>query len=325
MREGEDEPNPSLLILPSLRRLQNLYVKRLAMLWRGLARRHFAIKTFTEEILYSVFESRMARACVHGSYVHSLCSNFSTLDTNSRNSSCNVCFTQRTASLGDDLIMRHSISGFTRQGGQNWGAMRRSCCRGKLVRAVSATGDRVEDSLPTQEEIIAAAKEKGLLLAIKVTAGLLFVVTAIDVETGENLGTADGFIKPWIDGNILHLDSIRLTKASATRSGRTIFGAAVYMGALMVRFGIDSACDKGELLAINDSDEYHRKLVRYYSRLGWKPVHEVTGDSVRDFAHMLVWGGVGTRMDADLRELLGKWAKTLLPTSASKAKAMVET
>lgn len=197
---------------------------------------------------------------------------------------------------------------------QRWSAR-----RGSIATVVSAYA-RIEDSLPTQEDIIAAAKEKGLLLALKPT-GPLFVVTAIDIATGENLGTADGFIKPWIDTNILHLDSIRLTKASATRSGRTIFGAAVYMGALMVRHGIDCACDRGELLAINDSDEYHKKLVRYYSRLGWKPVHVVTGDWT-DFLHMLVWGGVGTRMDADLRELLGKWASTMKPTS--KSKVMVE-
>lgn len=184
-----------------------------------------------------------------------------------------------------------------------------------------AASSRVEDSLPTQADIIASAGEKGLLLALKPT-GPLFVVTAIDVATGDNLGTADGFIKPWIDANILHLDSIRLTKASASRSGRTIFGAAVYMGALMVRHGIDCACDKGELLAINDSEEYHKKLVRYYARLGWKPVHEVTGDSWRDYLHMLVWGGVGTRMDADLRELLGKWADTMKP--ALPAKELVE-
>ncbi|KAG0611000.1 hypothetical protein M758_7G107200 [Ceratodon purpureus] len=207
--------------------------------------------------------------------------------------------------------------------GQTWGGVQssRQMWGKKTVRGrvVCAAGDRIEDLLPTQEDIVAAAREKGMLLAIKVT-GPLFVVTAIDVATGENLGTADGFIKPWIDANILHLDSIRLTKASASRTGRTIFGAAVYMGALMVRHGIDSACNKGELLAINDSDVYHKKLVRYYGRLGWKPVHEVKGESLQDFFHMLVWGGVGTRMDADLRELLGKWASTM---KSSRGKAMV--
>lgn len=51
-------------------------------------------------------------------------------------------------------------------------------------------------------------KEKGLLLVIKVMVGLFFVVMVIDVEIGENLGIVDGFIKLWIDGNILYLDSI---------------------------------------------------------------------------------------------------------------------
>lgn len=183
-------------------------------------------------------------------------------------------------------------------------------CRWQVVRCEGGGGSRgVEDLLPTKEEIIAAAREKGIVMELK-TTGLLFGVAAMDLE-GTVLGNADGFIKPWIDCNILHLDSIRLTKASATRSGRSIFGAGVYMGALMVRHGIDSACDRGELMAINDGDEYHRKLVRYYSRLGWKSVYEVKGDSWRDYIHMLVWGGVGTRMEADLRELLGKWATTL--------------
>lgn len=165
---------------------------------------------------------------------------------------------------------------------------------------------------------MAAARATGISLALTPT-GPLFVVTAQEVATGALLGNAYGFIKPWIGGPILHLDSIQLTKASATRSGRTIFGAAVYMGAVMVRHGIDRGCAKGELLAINDSTDYHRKLVRYYTRLGWHPVHEVKGDTWGDFLHMLVWGGVGTRMDADLQQLLGKWAATLKRSSKPQA------
>ena len=46
----------------------------------------------------------------------------------------------------------------------------------------------------------------------------------------------------------------------------------------------------------------------YYSRLGFKVVHEVTG-GLRDIPHMLVWGGLGSRMDVDIEELLRKWSK----------------
>ncbi|KAL7236438.1 hypothetical protein ACSBR1_019681 [Camellia fascicularis] len=49
------------------------------------------------------------------------------------------------------------------------------------------------------------------------------------------------------------------------------------------------------------------KLVRFYKRIGFKVVHEVTGSSIGDLAHMLLWGGIGTRMDANITELLLKW------------------
>lgn len=49
------------------------------------------------------------------------------------------------------------------------------------------------------------------------------------------------------------------------------------------------------------------QLVRFYQRMGFKAVREVTGSSIGDLPHMLVWGGKGTRMDADIEELLLKW------------------
>lgn len=49
------------------------------------------------------------------------------------------------------------------------------------------------------------------------------------------------------------------------------------------------------------------QLVRFYGRIGFKPVYEVTGSSIGDVTHMLVWGGRGTRMDADIEELMAKW------------------
>lgn len=49
--------------------------------------------------------------------------------------------------------------------------------------------------------------------------------------------------------------------------------------------------------------------------MGFKPVHEVDGSSIGDLAHMLVWGGRGTRMDADIDELFMKWGKRFKPSS----------
>ena len=55
------------------------------------------------------------------------------------------------------------------------------------------------------------------------------------------------------------------------------------------------------------TDAMHARLVRYYSRFGFKACREVTGGNLADLPHMLVWGGVGTRMDADVSEMLHKW------------------
>uniref|UniRef100_A0A453JYI8 Uncharacterized protein n=1 Tax=Aegilops tauschii subsp. strangulata TaxID=200361 RepID=A0A453JYI8_AEGTS len=51
------------------------------------------------------------------------------------------------------------------------------------------------------------------------------------------------------------------------------------------------------------------QLVKFYTRMGFKAVHEVDGSSMMDLAHMLVWGGKGTRMDADIEQLLMKWSR----------------
>jgi hypothetical protein len=204
----------------------------------------------------------------------------------------------------------------SRQQGRVW---RSRSSKGILTTAnlqMMRPGENV-DQLVKMPEILAAAREKGVIIELK-TLGPLFSVTAKDTAGENNLGSAHGIIRPWLPGKVLHLDSMRLEKASTTRSNRSIFGIGVLLGAVMVRHGIDMGCCKGELLAINDGDVYHTKLVRYYSRLGWRVVYEVRGESWRDFVDMLVWGGVGTRMDAELSFLLAKWATTLTPKSATK-------
>eukprot|EP00967_Tisochrysis_lutea_P128546 scaffold219909_cov21-Tisochrysis_lutea.AAC.1 len=56
------------------------------------------------------------------------------------------------------------------------------------------------------------------------------------------------------------------------------------------------------------TDAWHARLVKYYSYFGFKPVAIVGGNSpLSDIPHMLVWGGVGTRMDADIPGMLAKW------------------
>jgi hypothetical protein len=55
------------------------------------------------------------------------------------------------------------------------------------------------------------------------------------------------------------------------------------------------------------------QLVRFYKRMGFRVVHEVDGSSMEDLAHMLVWGGRGTKMEAPIENLLVKWGKKFKP------------
>jgi len=51
----------------------------------------------------------------------------------------------------------------------------------------------------------------------------------------------------------------------------------------------------------------HARLIRYYSRFGFVPIRHVTGGKLSDLPDMLVWGGVGTRMNANVYEMLERW------------------
>lgn len=43
---------------------------------------------------------------------------------------------------------------------------------------------------------------------------------------------------------------------------------------------------------------------------------KVEGVALADVPHMIVWGGVGTRMDANIPELVEKWARAVLSRAA---------
>ncbi|XP_059073371.1 uncharacterized protein LOC131874143 [Cryptomeria japonica] len=155
------------------------------------------------------------------------------------------------------------------------------------------------------------------------SCGPLFEVKVISMVTGEEIGRENGFITPWFGrkGKILYLESIRMTRQAFTMHNTSIFGIGLLVGALAIRHGFDCNCKTAEVLAINDSPLYHSEglpsvlslLVRLYTRMGVKAVHEVKGSSLADIIHMLTWGGIVTRMDADIEELLTKWSYKFRP------------
>ncbi|OUZ99557.1 hypothetical protein BVC80_1523g15 [Macleaya cordata] len=174
--------------------------------------------------------------------------------------------------------------------------------------------DRETTTIPTMSEIMDSSKSQKLHLQLQ-TLGPFFRITASSLETKRELGKAEGLVRVWLGGKILHLDSIRLQRETLGME-KSIFGIGLFIGAIAIRHGYDSGCKTAELLAINDSDLYHSKLVRFYKRMGFKAVHEVTGSSMQDLAHLLVWGGRGTRMDARIEELLLKWGRKFKPRSS---------
>ncbi|XP_043701215.1 uncharacterized protein LOC122651755 [Telopea speciosissima] len=170
---------------------------------------------------------------------------------------------------------------------------------------LTSTSNYRDNTLPTMSEIMDSSRAQNLHLQLQ-TLGPFFRITATSLKTKRELGRAEGLVRFWLGGKILHLDSIRLCRETLSME-KSIFGIGLFIGAVAIRYGYDCGCRIAELLAINDSDLYHSKLVRFYTRIGFKAVHEVTGSSVGDLAHMLVWGGKGTRMDADIKELMIKW------------------
>lgn len=64
--------------------------------------------------------------------------------------------------------------------------------------------------------------------------------------------------------------------------------------------------------AVCFADRTHKRLVAYYTRMGFEFEREVGGNGLADVPHLLVWGGVGTRMNGDVPLLLGRWSRAML-------------
>ena len=168
----------------------------------------------------------------------------------------------------------------------------------------------------TREEIERAANARGLTLETKFY-GPVFKISArrmgagrAEGEEADVVATHDGFVAPPPFG-ILHMDSMRVynSKVSESERGkmRSTFGIAILLGTMSLLEGAEAGCKKCELLAIDDGNGYAEKLVRYYGRLGFETVRVVGENGLRDIPDLLVWGGVGTRMNGDVDALLAKW------------------
>ncbi|MFZ9975004.1 MAG: hypothetical protein ACO3FK_12080, partial [Vulcanococcus sp.] len=87
----------------------------------------------------------------------------------------------------------------------------------------------------------------------------------------------------------LQLDTMRVQGPQTQGVGALIW-AATFAWALE-----STPCRSARLLAIRDNDLQHRRLVRYFQRLGFAPIREV-GAAALDLPLRLIWGGAGLLM-----------------------------
>lgn len=129
------------------------------------------------------------------------------------------------------------------------------------------------------------------------------------------LGYVEGFLRP--GGAILHLDKMEVFKPVVKKAkqqrpelfdfGGVSFGIGLVMGYRCLLHGQQNGCKAAEFLAIDDEEFQHKRLVRYYRRVGFQVIKYV-GEDFMDIPDRLVWGGCGTLMREDIDVLIRKWA-----------------
>lgn len=159
------------------------------------------------------------------------------------------------------------------------------------------------------EALEARAAQRGLLLRLRAPHSLgiwsLQVVVARHRPTQPPLllGEMKGWAIPTPAG--LHLDTLRV-QGDGTHGVGVLIWAATFAWALEA-----TPCRRARLLAIRDEPEQHRRLVRYFVRLGFTAEREL-GAGVLDLGPRLLWGGSGLLMEGDCAEGLrrcGHWLR----------------
>jgi hypothetical protein len=159
----------------------------------------------------------------------------------------------------------------------------------------------VSDPLLSLAVIEQRAATRGLLLRLQVRELLGLRTVRVVVarprpgQTPVLLGELKGWALPLAGG--LQLDTMRV-------QGEHCQGVGALIWAATFAWTLESTpCRRARLLAIRDNDQQHRRLVRYFRRLGFRGVREV-GSSPLDLALRLIWGGSGLLMAGDCSEAL---------------------
>ena len=142
-------------------------------------------------------------------------------------------------------------------------------------------------ALPSLLDLEAAARARALLLRLQVRelAGLRTLRVVVARPRPDQppllLGELKGWAMPLAAG--LQLDTMRV-QGPATQGVGPLIWAATFAWALEA-----TPCRRARLLAIRDAEQQHRRLVRYFQRLGFTATREL-GAAPGDLPLRLVWG-----------------------------------
>ena len=172
---------------------------------------------------------------------------------------------------------------------------------------------------PSLEQLEADARQRGLLLRLQVSR-LAALAWGLRVGVARSRDPADpssplvllGELKGWAlpTPGGLRLDTMRVQGADTAAVGALIWSSTC-------AWALEATpCRQATLLAIRDQERQHRRLVRYFRRLGFTPLRELGGGAA-DLAPRLLWGGAGLLMRADCAEVLARSARRLAGPEAS--------
>ena len=152
---------------------------------------------------------------------------------------------------------------------------------------------------------------QGLLLRLQVRRPLdlwafrLVVAEEVDERKIRIWGEMKGWAYKGVNG--LQLDTMQVNKNAPIGVGYLIW-AATMLWALE-----ETPCRHARLLAIHDEDNQHARLIKYFERRKFKIVRDV-GASLIDLPLRLIWGGAGSLMIGECREIFEYsykfWQKT---------------
>jgi hypothetical protein len=166
----------------------------------------------------------------------------------------------------------------------------------------------------TDVEQRAASRKLLLRLQVKELLGVRSLRVAVARSRSQQapllLGELKGWALPTADG--LQLDTMRV---DGTHGVGLLIWSATFAWALEA-----TPCRSARLLAIRDDEAQHRRLVRYFERLGFTPVRELGAGPV-DLALRLVWGGSGLLMRGDCTEGLRRCERLLGEGASPRARS----